>query len=521
MFNKVVTAAEAVKKIPDEAFIAVNGVGGSGIPMELVDAVVDRFKAEGHPKDLSVIHSGGNGGARALGSVEGLVGTYYGGFAGLDPQVMDGNKFPSYSLTQGICTQLYRAQSMDVPYLSKAGLHTYIDPRYQGGAINAKAKEKSIVEVLEIGGEEYLHFKLPPVTVALLRATTADSDGNLINDEESIKNEIYPIAAAAHNNGGIVIAQVKNLVEFGQIDAADVRVPGMLVDYVVVCSDPAKYHHQGMGRDFQIGATGHARIDINSIPFEAWAPKNERLILARRGVTELWPGCISNVGMGAPDGIAYLAASEGLYDMFYSTNELGAIGGVTGGGFFFGGAFNAHAYIDHHIMFDFINGHGLDITFLGAAEIDEHGSVNVTRIAGRTNGSGGFVNISSCTHKVVFLATLTAGAKLAVESGALKILQEGKPLKFVKEVEQVAFNGKQSVIKDQEVLYITQRAVFKLIDGKITLIEYAEGMDIEKDIIANMGFRPNIAPDVKPMPPFCFATDKIGLKEQWERRLSS
>jgi propionate CoA-transferase len=521
MFNKVVTAAEAAKKISDGAFIGLNGVGGSGIPMELVDAIIDRYKEDGHPKNLSLIHSGGNGGAFALTSPEGLVGTYYGGFAGADPAVMDGDRIPSYSLTQGIATQLYRAQSMDMPYLSKAGLHTYVDPRQQGGAINAKAKEKSIVEVLEIGGEEYLHFKIPPVTVALIRATTADKDGNLVNEEESIKNEIYPLAAAAHNNGGIVIAQVKNLVEFGQIDAADVKVPGMLVDYVVVCSDPVKYHPQGMGMTFQIGATGHARVDADSIPIETWAPKNERLVLARRGALELWPGCISNVGMGAPDGIAYVAASEGLYDMFYSTNELGAVGGVTGGGFFFGGAFNAHAYMDHHLMFDFINGHGLDITFLGAAEIDESGSVNVTRIAGRTNGSGGFVNISSSTHKVVFLATLTAGAKMTVENGALKILQEGKPLKFVPEVEQIAFNGKEAVKKGQEVIYITERAVFKLINGKVTLIEYAEGLDLEKDIIANMKFRPDIASDVKPIPAFCFASGKIGLKEQWERRLSS
>jgi propionate CoA-transferase len=521
MFNKVVTAAEAVKKIPDEAFVVLNGVGGSGAPVEVIDAIIDRFHKEGRPKNLSLIHSGGNGGAQTMGSVEGLLSTYYGGFAGLSPEIMDGDRIPSYSLTQGICAQLYRAQAVDAPYLTKVGLHTYLDPRQQGCAINDKAKEKSIVELLEIGGEEYLHFMLPPITVALLRATSADSDGNLVNDEEAIKSELLPMAMAAHNNGGIVIAQVKNLVEFGQINAADVKVPGMLVDYVVVCSDPEKYHPQGMGMTFQIGATGHKRVDIHSIPIESWAPQNERLVMARRGALELWPGCVSNVGIGVPVGVAYVAATEGLQDMFYSTNELGAVGGVTGGGFFFGGAFNAHAYMNHHTMFDFINGHGLNITFLGAAEIDENGSVNVTRIAGRTNGSGGFVNISSSTHKVVFMSTLTAGAKMTLENGALKILKEGKPLKLVKEVEQTAFNGKQAVKKDQEVLYITERAVFKLMNGKVTLIEYAEGLDMEKDIIANMGFRPDIAPDAKPMPAFCFTADKIGLKEQWERSLSS
>jgi propionate CoA-transferase len=518
MYNKVITASQAAEKIPDGAMVAMSGVGLAGTPMELVDAIADRFRSNGHPQNISLIHSGGNSYARQL-AIEGLLGVYYAGFTAIDPAVTDANLFPVYSLTQGIGVQFYRAQASDIPYLTKAGLHTYLDPRQQGCAANGKAKEKPIVEVVEIGGEEYLHFMIPPVKAALIRATSADADGNLINDDETIKHEILNIAMAAHNNGGIVIAQVRNLVQVGAIDAADVKVPGMLVDYVVVCSDQEKWHPQTKAKVFQLGMTGHCNVETSTIPVDLWAPKDDKLVMARRGVIELWPGCVANVGLGTPDGVTHVAAAEGVHDLYYPTIELGAVGGVTGGGPYFGGAFNARAYMDHHVMFDFINGHGLDITFLGAAEVGEDGSVNVTRFNGRTNGSGGFVNISSGTRKVVFLTSFTAGGKVTAENGALKILTEGKPVKFVKEVQQIGFNGREAVKKNQEVMYVTERAVFRLDGGKMTLVEYAPGLDIEKDVIANMGFRPVIAPDVKPMPPFCFTDGKIGLREQWADKL--
>ncbi len=520
MARKVVTAAQAVSKIPDGAFIGLGGVNFSGAAIEVVDALVGQFKAEGHPRNLSLIHSGGNALTRFF-AEEGLVGKYYAGFTNIGPEIIDGNMIPVYSLTQGICVQLFRAWASDVPYLTKAGLHTYLDPRQQGSAANDKAKAEPIVEVVNVGGEEYLHYMIPPINVAIIRATAADTDGNLVNDDESIKHELLPMAMAAHNNGGIVIAQVKNLLQLGDIDAADVKVPGMLVDYIVVCSDEEKWHPQTVGKKFWPGITGHFKVDESQIPIESWAPKDDRLIVARRGSQELWPGCVCNVGLGASDGVAYVGVKEGVQDMFYMTVELGAIGGITASGMLFSAAFNARAYLNHHEMFDFINGHGLDITFLGAAEVGEDGSVNVTRIAGRTNGSGGFINISSSTKKVVFVTTMTAGCKATYENGALKILKEGKPLKFVREVEQIAFNGREAVKKGQEVVYITERAVFKLINGKMTLVEYAPGMDIEKDIIAYMAFRPELSPDLKPMPAYCFTDDTIGLKEQWEQILKA
>ena len=512
--NKVISAAEAVAKIPDGAFIGLGGVNASGVALEVIDAIVRSFNETGKPRNLGLIHSGGNAGTRQF-SPEGLLGSYYGGFANI-PDVINKNTIPAYSLTQGVCNQLFRAQASDIPCLSKAGLHTYLDPRQLGGALNDKAKENPVVSLVEIDGEEYLHFKLPPITVAVIRGTTADTTGNLIDDEEQIKHEILPLAMAAHNNGGIVIAQVKNLVEYKTLNAAEIKVPGMLVDYIVLCSDPAEWHIQNMTKKYHPGLDGFHRVDGSMIPLGSWIPKDDKLIMARRGLSELWPGCVANVGMGASAGVAFISPLEGVEDMYYMSIELGAVGGIIGGGPWWSTAFNASANMLHQDMFDFINGHGLDVTFLSAAEIGEDGSVNVTRFAGRANGSGGFVNIASSTKKVVFMSTHTQGGKATAENGRLKIIEEGKPIKFVREVEEISFNGQASMAKGQEVMYITERAVFKLIDGKLTLTEYAEGLDIEKDIIAYMAFRPEVAPDAKPMPAYCFTAETIGIKAQWE-----
>jgi len=519
MSKKIVTAAEAVAKIQDEAFVAISGVNVAGVPLELLDALIERHKREGHPSNLSYIHAGGNFAGKLLAD-EGMLGTYYSGIPMLGPEYVDANVIPTYSLSQGICVQLYRAQAADYPYLTKAGLHTFIDPRVEGGCANAKAAEKPIVDLVEVGGEEYLHIKIPPIKVALIRATTADCEGNLTNEEEAVKHELLYLAMAAHNNGGIVIAQVKNLAKFGTLNAADIKVPGMLVDYVVVCSDKEKWHPQSGAGYYEAGLDGHFKVDESRIPFESWAPTGERLTVARRASQELWPGCIGNVGIGASAGVAYVVAKENVHDMIYLTVELGAIGGYTGDGRYFSTAFNARSYLQHHEMFDFYNGHGLDITFLGAAEVGEDGSVNVTKIAGRTNGSGGFVNIASSTKKIVFVTTLTVGGASVWDNGALKVVKEAKQPKFIPKVDQISFNGKEAVRKGQDVTYVTERAVFKLINGKVTLVEYAPGLDIEKDILANMGFRPEIAPDLQPMPSYCFTDEKIGLREAWEKRIA-
>ena len=518
MSSKIVTASQAAAKIPDGALIGISGVGPWGAAMEVYQAVAERFEKERHPADISLIHAGGNMFTPEF-AKDGKLAAYYSGLPNLDSDLMASNQFPVYSLSQGIVAQLYRAQANDTPYLTKAGLNTFLDPRIEAGAGNGKARENPIVEVVEIGGEEYLHYNIPPITCAIIRATTADAEGNIIDEDEGVKHELLFLAMAVHNNGGLVIAQVKNLARNGSLAGGAVKVPGMFVDYIVPCTDQAKWHWPASDAPYSPALGGFGKTDESIIPFESYAPKGERLVVARRAMSELRPGCICNIGIGMPVGISYIASKEGIQEMFFLSNELGAIGGHPGGDLFFPASFNARAYMRHDEMFDFINGHGLDITFLGAAEVDEDGSVNVTRIGGKIKGSGGFVNISASTRKIVFISSFSIGGRYAVEDGMLKILNPGKGGKFLKKVDQISFNGQDVIRKGQEVCYITERAVFELVNGKMRLIEYAPGLDVEKDILAFMDFKPEIAPDLKQMPLYCFETGLIGMKEQWEKQL--
>ena len=519
MKSKVVTAAEAVSKIPDGAVVGLGGVGGGGQAVEAVEAIAARFEQEQHPRNLSIIHAGGNFTPRLL-TKEGIIGAYYSGLPSLETDLIKQNLFPAYSMSQGIVLHIFRSQANDSPFLSKAGVNTFLDPRIEASAVNAKAAEKPIVEVVTIGGEEYLHYDLPPITVAIIRGTTADTEGNITFEEETIKHEALYLAMAAHNHGGIVIAQVKYIAPAGSLPGADVKVPGMLVDYVFTCSTADKHHMPDFTtKPYGPGLTGHHKVDDSMIPFESYKPEGDRLAIVRRAVAELRPGYVCNIGVGMPIGIAYVTSVEGVHEMFTLSNELGSVGGHVGGGMFFSSSFNARAYLMHHEMFDFINGHGLDITFLGAAEIDEDGSVNVTRIAGRIHGSGGFVNIAASTRKVVFLGNFTVGGTATGENGRLKIIEPGKGGKFLKKVDQISFNGKDAERRGQEVMYITERAVFRLIKGKMTLVEYAEGLDVQKDILDFMDFKPEIAADLKTIPAYSFENTMIGMKAQWEKML--
>ena len=518
MKSKIVTAHEAAAKIPDGAFIGISGVGPYGAAQEVYHAIKERFEKERHPSGISLIHSGGNMFSSDF-SRDGMLKAYYSGLPNLDSDLMASDDFSVYSLSQGIVVHIYRAQANDTPFLSKAGVNTFLDPRIEAGAANRKAQEKPIVEVVTIGGNEYLHYDLPPITCAIIRATTADSEGNIMDEEELVKHELLYLAMAVHNNGGIVIAQVKNIARAGSLPGGAIKVPGMLVDYVVPCTNLEKYHWPINNEPFFPGQTGFHKTDESIIPLESYAPDGIRLLVARRAMEELWPGCICNIGVGIPVGMSYIASKEGIQDMYTLSNELGAIGGHLGGEMHFPSSFNARAYMSQDEMFDFIDGHGLDVTFLGAAEVDEEGSVNVTKIGGKIKGSGGFINIAASTQKVVFLSTFTIGGKYAIENGALKITNPGKGGKFLKKVTQISFNGNDAVRSGKKVLYITERAVFSLIDGKITLTEYAPGLDVEKDILAFMDFKPEIAADLKQMAAYCFDTGLIGIKEQWEKQL--
>jgi propionate CoA-transferase len=363
--------------------------------------------------------------------------------------------------------------------------------------------------VIELNGEEWMMYPTFPVDVAIIRGTTADEDGNLTVEDEGALLECLPLAQAAKNSGGIVIAQVEHLAKSGTLHPKDVRVPGVLVDYILIAKP--ENHWQAAGTYCNPAFAGNIKVPLNSIPE---LPLDERLVIARRAAMELTPGSIVNLGIGVPDGVAIVASQEGAADLLTLTTELGAIGGVPAGGENFGMSFNAQAFVEQHAQFDWYDGGGLDQAFLGAAEVDQHGNVNVSKFKGRCVGCGGFINITQNAKKVVYCGTFTAGGlKVLVADGRLVIQQEGRGKKYVKAVEQVTFSGAYATQTLQPVLYITERAVFELRDGVLTLTEIAPGVDLERDILAQMEFLPRIADDLKPMPAEIFHAKWGGLRQ--------
>ena len=396
--------------------------------------------------------------------------------------------------------------------LTKVGLGTFVDPRVEGGRMNECAKDE-LVKVVNFEGEEYLFYPAFKADVALLRGTIADENGNISFEHESVINEGFAVANAVKNCGGIVIVQVEYLAKKESLNPKEVKIPGCLVDYVVLAQDP-KSCWQAEGDYWEPAFSGHIRKPLTAIePL----PLDERKVICRRCAIELKKGDIVNLGIGVPADIAKVVNEEGLIDQLTMSTESGMVGGVPSALPSFGSAYNPEAIITPNDMFDLIGGGGLDMTCLGIGEIDKDGNNNVSRMGSRLTGPGGFIDISSTTPKVIFAGTLTGKAKLKVADGKLEILQEGTIQKFVDKVGQITFSG-QYAPPEQEVLYITERAVFKLIDHKVTLMEIAPGIDLEKDVLAHMGFRPEISPDLKQMDPAIFRETWGGLKEIMEKR---
>ena len=509
---KIITAEQAAELIPDGAT-----VGASGMQViwaeEIGVAIEQRFLAAAHPRDLTLVHGAGIGnwvdkGLHHFGH-EGLVAKWIGAHTGAAPamaHLIEQNKCQAYCIPQGVVVQLYREIAAKRPgIITKVGLGTFIDPRLEGGKLNAMTAA-DYVELLNLHGTEYLFYPAFPIDVALIRGTTADLNGNLTMDEEALLFESLPLAQAVKNCGGIVIAQVKYLAENETLHPKHVRVPGGLVDYVVVCAHPAQNHMQTAAEFYNPAFSGDIKLPLDEL---ALLPMNERLVIARRAAMELHPHAFVNCGVGMPDGLGSVAAEEGVTHLMTLTTESGAIGGAPGidtkhgrANLNFGVAYNAEALIEHQAMFDFYDGGGLDIAFLGLAETDRHGNVNVSRFSGRAMGVGGFVNITQGAKTVVFVGTFTAGKPvIEVAAGTVKIVQEGVVKKFIDQVEEITFSGAQAMKLGQRVLFVTERAVFELRDGVMTLTEIAPGIYVERDVLAQMEFRPAIAPDLRTPPP--------------------
>ena len=520
--GKIVTAREAVSLIRDGDTIATSGFVGIGFPENIAVALealfLERKEANGpgHPHNLTLVYAAGQGDGKERGlnhlGHEGLLARVIGGHWGLVPKLQQlavSNRIEAWNLPQGVITHLYRDIAAGKPgTLTRIGLGTFVDPRFGGGKLNEKTTA-DLVRLMEIDGEEYLFYKAFPIHVGIIRGTTADPDGNISMEKEALTLEALAIAMAAHNSGGIVIAQVERIAERGTLSSRHVVIPGILVNCVVVAEKP-EYHMQTFIEQYSAAFAGEIRVPLSEIPVMAMS---ERKIIARRAAMELSANAVVNLGIGMPEGVASIATEESILDLMTLTAEPGVIGGIPAGGLNFGAATNTQSIIDQPSQFDFYDGGGLDIAFLGLAQADRQGNLNVSKFGPRLAGAGGFINISQSARKVVFVGTFTAGdLKIAIEDGKLRILQEGKVMKFVEEVEHRTFSGIEATKRGRTVLYVTERCVFRLGRDGLELIEIAPGIDIERDILALMAFRPIMKTKPKLMDERIFRQASMNLR---------
>ncbi|NFN50160.1 acyl CoA:acetate/3-ketoacid CoA transferase [Clostridium botulinum] len=513
---KVLTGEEAVKLINDEDILATGGFVGSCAPETLNKSLEKRFIETGHPKNITLVHAAGQGDGKGKGSDhyahEGMLKRVIAGHWNLAPKLGKlavENKIEAYNLPQGTISQLFRdIAGKRVGTITHVGLNTFVDPRVSGGKLNEKTKE-DIVKLINIEGEEKLLYKSFPINVCFLRGSFADPDGNISLEREIATLEDTSIAQACKNSGGKVIVQVEKIVESGTIDPRLVKIPGIYVDAVVV-STPEE-HEQSFGCKFNAAATGEIRVPLNSVDK---APLNERKVIARRAAMELKSDTIVNLGIGIPEVISLVANEEGINEYMTLTVEAGPIGGIPQGGTAFGASINSQAIIDQPYQFDFYDGGGVDIAFLGLAQVDKEGNLNVSKFGTRIAGCGGFINITQNAKKVLFCGTFTAGGlKVDVGNGKLTIRQEGRAKKFMNKVEQITFSGEYAKKINQDVTYITERAIFKLKDDGLYLTEIAPGIDLQKDILDLMDFQPKIDAKLKIMDERIFYDKPMGLNK--------
>jgi len=522
-------AEEALQFIQTGDTISVCGISAGLTPDKVLAALGKRFFETGSPRDLTMVFPVAVGDGYEIKGLdhlahEGMIKRLIGGSYTVarsseqPPKIYEmivRNKVEAYNFPMGVLMHLHREIAAKRPGLiTEVGLGTYVDPRIEGGKMNEAAKA-DLVEIIEIHGKDYLFFPTFPINVALIRGTTADKDGNITMEHEYSASTVLALAMAAHNSRGKVIAQVKRVAARGTLNPQLVKIPGILVDAIVI----DEQQKQTTGIDHDPAASGEVKIPWESIEPVSLEPIKR--ILVRRAVLELKRDYVVNLGFGIPSLIPQVALEEGVLDQLTFTTEHGSIGGFPYSGIQFGGAINPWALLESPSQFDFIDGGGPDVVCLAFAEVDREGNVNVTKLRDLPHvlaGVGGFIDLIQNVRKIVFCGTLTAGGlKVDVSDGRMNIAQEGRYQKFVDRVQQVTFNGQRAREKKQSLVYITERGVFRLESEGFILTEIAPGVNIEKDIARQMGFELKVAPDLKEMEPNLFRSELMGLREfnQW------
>ena len=520
--SKQISPSQAAALISDGAVVTVSSSSGLGCPDLMLKAIGERFEATGHPRNITTLHpiaAGDMSGIKGIDHIarKGLLGrilagSYPSGPSGATPpliwQMVTANEIPAYNIPSGILFDMHREAAAKRPgVMTKVGLDTFVDPAREGCAMNAAAALHRIVERISFDGEEYLYFRVIVPQIAIIRATTADERGNLTYEHEGAYLGGLDQALAARNNGGIVIAQVKRMTKDGSLRPHDVRVPGMLVDYVVVDPD----QKQTTQTLYDPAISGEIFQPLDAFDLTEFSVQK---VIARRVAQELEQGSCVNLGFGISANVPRILLEEGLHGAVTWVIEQGAVGGVPLLDFAFGCASNADAFMPSPYQFTYFQGAGFDASLLSFLEIGSDGSVNVSRLSFRphvTAGAGGFVDITARARKIVFAGMFNAGAQLSIADGRLSIEKDGRLKKLVRAVEHVTFSGPRAIEQGQDITYVTERCVMKLTGRGLVVTEIAPGVDLQTHILDQAAFPLIVAEKLKSMDERLFCTPRMGL----------
>jgi propionate CoA-transferase len=522
---RILSPDEAARLIPDGAVVTVSSSSGLGCPDATLAAIGRRFEVEGHPRSLTTLHPIAAGDMWGIAGIDHLAkdgllarilaGSYPSGPSRAEPpkiwRMVTEDRIPAYNVPSGILFDMHREAAAKRPgVLTKIGMDTFVDPTQEGCAMNAKAAAAPIVERLEFAGDEWLFFATIAPDVAIIRATTADERGNLSYEHEGGYLGPLDQALAVRNNGGLVIAQVKRLAKAGTLKPQHVFVPGILIDAIVVAPDQM----QTTQTVYEPAISGEIFRPLSSFEIPAFGVGK---VIARRVAQELRSGDAVNIGFGISANVPRILIEEGQHGAVTWVIEQGAVGGVPLLDFQFGCASNAEAIMPSPYQFTYFQGAGFDCSLLSFLEIDKDGSVNVSKLGSRphvTAGAGGFVDITARAKKIVFSGYFTAGANLAILKDALAIEKEGKIKKLVEKVEQVSFSGSRAKSQGQDVVYVTERCVMRLLQSGVTVTEIAPGVDLQRDILDQAQFPLSAAAGLKTMDTALFRPEPFGLRLQ-------